>query len=202
MTDEIQTWRLQLSLMRDGDLPSLWRWRNSADFKQFCTMRKSCISLEEFARELSSDFARDRFCQMIIRLRQNGRSREIGTIYCYNLNRQHGYAFVTIYIDSEFQKRGYGAEAFASFIAGIFATVPELHKIYAEAYSINEKSISCLRAAGFVQEGCFREHSVINNNRCDLLRFALFRRQFDTNAHLLRWLRSKSERICRANIKN
>jgi len=166
--------RIILSFAQDSDIEALLRWRNSESFLRFCTLKRNKVTLEEFKQELLEDLNHDRFCQMIIR--KKFASNSIGTIYCYNLNRHDGYAFITIYIDDNSQRIGYGAEAFALFFCHIFKLIPELHKIYVEVYEYNTRSISCLVRAGFVEEGRFKEHKLFESKRYDLIRFAFFRR--------------------------
>ena len=68
---------------------------------------------------------------------------------------------------------GYGAEAFALFMLHLFENL-DLHKVYAEVYSYNEFSLSCLKSAGFVEEGRFKGHRLLNGKRHDLVRLAFF----------------------------
>lgn len=185
MNTRISTRKLTLIPIVDEDIPILWKWRNTQEFVDMCTVRKSQISMTEFVSELKDDFNRDRFCQMMIMVKKGVESVPAGTIFCYGFNRYHGYIFVTIYMIQDFQMKGYGAEAFAVFIDWLFSSEHELHKVYADVYSINSRSISCLKNAGFTQEGCFVEHSLIGGYRCDLLRFAFFRRNIRSAEKLL-----------------
>jgi RimJ/RimL family protein N-acetyltransferase len=171
----ITTRTLILSEIQEQDLKTLFTWRNSDSFIKFCTVRKKSVNFDEFYQELKRDFERDRYSQMIIRLKRS--NAPIGTVYCYNLNREHGFAFVTIFLEDQFQRKGFGIEAFGSFLCWLFDSLPELYKVYAEVYEINEHSISCLTRAGFEIEGRFKEHTVLNCKRCDLMRLAFYRRQ-------------------------
>lgn len=125
---------------------------------------------EEFKEELSKDFRRDRYLQCVI-LRSK---KAIGTIYAYGVNRTDGYAFITVYVISDHERRGCGVEAFALFLLYLFQEL-SLYKVYVEVYSYNKHSLSCLKNAGFVEEGRFRGHRLYNKKRHDLVRLTFFR---------------------------
>lgn len=186
----ITGFRVILDFVRDCNLNTLLKWRNSEPFLRFCTSRRNMVTLDEFKVELSADFSKDRFCQMIIFKKSTGEA--LGTIYCYNLSKQDGYAFVTIFMADDSKSIGYGAEAFALFCNHLFDLIPELHKIYAEVYGYNLESMSCLKNAGFVEEGRFKEHRLHNSKRYDLVRFAFFRRDLVATKQRLKILRSKT----------
>lgn len=186
MNTEITTKRLVLRKIKYSDLQILWKWRNSNEFLTFCTNRDHATTLEEFTKEIESDLSRDRYCQYII-IRRLG-SIPIGTVYCYNFNKRHGYCFITIFIINKVWNMGFGSEAFGSLIFFLFKDFQELHKIYVEVYSCNLKSISCLKNAGMILEGHFKEHCVINGLRHDLLRFTLFRSQLKSFSKLFLWI--------------
>ncbi len=186
MNTEITTRRLILKKIKYSDLQILLKWRNSNEFLTYCTTRNPVITLEEFIEELEKDLSKDRYCQYLIYRRLG--MVPIGTVYCYNLNKKHGYCFITIFISRDVWNSGFGAEAFAALSVSLFKDLQDLHKIYIEVYSCNLRSISCLKNAGVVLEGHFKEHCLVNGLRCDLLRFALFRSQLKSFQKLFLWI--------------
>ena len=50
-----------------------------------------------------------------------------------------------------------------------------MHKVYMEAYSTNILSMSSLESCGFVKEGIFKEHIIIDDIKIDLIRFAAYK---------------------------
>jgi len=174
----------------EADLPTLHEWRNDTRFTDYCSTRRNKVSFEEFKKELSRDFNRDRHLQCII-VRND---RPIGTIYAYGLNKTDGYVFITTYLTSDCERAGYGAEAFALFMLYLFQNL-HLFKIYAEVYSYNEHPLSCLKNAGFIEEGRFRGHRLHNGERCDLTRLAFFREELPRLEKFVERLTGKIEMI-------
>lgn len=168
----IETRRLLLRLIDDPDLPTLYGWRNEEDFLRNCSYRRTPVSFEDFKKELVGDFQRDRHIQLVIM--EKVTSAAIGTIYSYNFKRVDGYLFVTTFITKAYQRKGYGAEAFAAFVNHLLSSLP-LFKIYLEVYEYNLESLLIMKGAGFVEEGRFRRHRLIDGKRYDVIRFAIYR---------------------------
>ncbi len=165
--------RVVLVGMTTEDIPTLFQWRNSEGFLLNCTARKCRKTIDEFQKEILGDFKRDRYCQMMVKKKSD--NTLVGTVYCYGLNRQDGHAFVTIYIDELFQRKGYGVETFALFVEYLFEDIVELHKVYVDVYEYNRHSLECVVGGGLKQEGRFVEHKQVGSVRYDMLRFALYR---------------------------
>lgn len=159
--------RVHLREIIKSDLIILHKWRNTESFMSFCSTRRNKVSLDEFDEELSADFSQDRHKQYLI----FNQDVPVGTIYSYGLNHTDGHVYISIYIVPECERSGYGAEAFALFLWYLFESL-SLYKVYTDAYSYNEHSISCLRHAGFVEEGRFKGHRIYCGERYDLIRLA------------------------------
>lgn len=181
--------RVSLREITNDDLPTLHRWRNDPSFIGACSTRRNEVFPESFQAELASDFARDRHLQCLV-LRHG---TPLGTVYSYGLNRTDGYLFVTTYIVPPMNHRGYGAEAFILFLSHLFDTL-SLYKAYADVYSYNLHSLTCLKKGGFTEEGRFVGHRLYNGRRYDLLRLAIFRSQMGPWHACARRLQQQSER--------
>jgi RimJ/RimL family protein N-acetyltransferase len=179
----IETKRAILSRIDEDDLPVLHHWRNSNVFCDFCSTRRNLVDFEEFKDELSRDLSRDRHIQLIVMRKRD--LKPVGTIWAYNLNLTDGHTFITVFIDPEYQRIGYGMESFTAMLFYLFDTFPCLNKVYTEAYSYNEHSLSIMKGAGFSEEGIFLEHRLLNGIRYDLHRFAFYRKQFIERRYFL-----------------
>lgn len=155
--------KILLRFITYNDLETLLEWRNNKSFLTFCTKRKNKLSLEDFTQELTKDFENDRFCQMMIIKKSTG--QEIGTIYCYNLDRNNGYTFVTTYLSDNYVDFGYGAEAFILFCIHLFNLIRELQKIYVDVYKHNKRSMSCLTSGGFTEEEIISDKDLHNKQK-------------------------------------
>lgn len=162
--------------LENQDLETLYKFRNSLSFINLCSVRRNTISIEEFKKELEKDFERDRHIQFLIEHKKN--NQVVGTIYSYNFNKADGHAFITTYIDDQFQNKGYGAEAFILFLSYLFKTY-SLYKVYTEVYEYNFPSLSALQNTDFSEEGRFKKHKLFDGKRYDLIRFAIYRSSLD-----------------------
>ncbi len=162
---------VNLSPISEKDLPVLFSWRNSATFRKFCSKRRIEISYENFVTELRNDLRSDRLEQAVIR---NRKGILVGTIFSYEYCADDGYLFVSIYLDEAERDFGYGVAAMVVFCSEMFRRY-QLFKLYVDVYSHNVSVVAQLEPAGFVQEGRFLRHRREGENRCDMLRFALYR---------------------------
>lgn len=181
--------RLILREITREDIPILLEWRNSSQFRDYCSTRRNEVTLEDFTSELSADFAKDRYLQFLI-IR---RGVPIGTIYAYGVNQTDKYAYITVFLFKDYERFfGYGVESFAIFTLFLFRKL-DLYKVYTEAYSYNEHSITCLTRAGFTEEGRFVGHRMHQSVRYDLVRFSFFARElWKLEAFVNRLLRKQS----------
>ena len=167
---------LELFEGQEDLLDILCEWRNTNSFRNLCSTRRNQVDKKEFLDELRSDFKNDRCIQFVIF--ENDSRIALGTVYAYGLNQTDGHVFGTIYLDDKRTNKGYGIEAFRLFGQHIFELYG-LHKLYAEVYAYNQHSLYLLKKAGFVEEGCFKEHRLMNGVRHDLIRLSFFRTQLD-----------------------
>jgi RimJ/RimL family protein N-acetyltransferase len=180
----IKTSRLILKDVDEDEIPILHAWRNSDTFRRFCSTRRNVVSLEDFKQEYVRDLESDRYLQLMIIKKSS--HEPIGTVWAYNINLTDGYVFITTFLEPNYHKIGYGIESFVGTIIYLFDTLPTLHKIYTEAYSYNHHSVSIMQKAGFLEEGIFLEHRLIDEKRYDLHRFAFYRRQLSENVNLIK----------------
>jgi len=168
----IETRRLILKPIEKGDTKILYKWRNNDRFTLLCSTRRNKVTFKEFTAELEKDFAKDRHLQYLIILKNTDKT--IGTLYSYNFNPTDQHTFVTIFIEKEYERRGYGVEAIVNFLHLLFRHY-KLYKVYMEVYDYNTLSLNTARKAGLSEEGRFKGHRKINNIRYDLIRFAVYR---------------------------
>lgn len=164
-----------LRQIQRGDLTTLWEWRNDQRFTNFCSVRRSCVSLEEFNEEMCDDFSHDRHEQYLI-YKNTDDNKPIGTTYSYNYNQTDGHVFITTYLEKGHDGRGYGVAAAALFSQYLFEFYA-LYKIYSDVYKYNERSLKPLLKFGATEEGCFKNHRLHRGRRWDLIRLAVYSTQ-------------------------
>lgn len=188
--DRLKTARIILRPIDEKDYPLLNRWRNEQRFMMLCSARRHFVTSDQYAAELKRDFERDRHLQFIIELTKGEEKIPIGTIYSYLLNLIDGHVFITAYIDEDHELMGYGAEAVAILLCYLFESFP-IHKVYFEAISYNDLSVSTMKSADFAEEGRFKEHRFFADKRYDLIRFAVYRKSYKKYSRLLARFRAR-----------
>lgn len=176
------TKRIYLSPVRDCDVEILWKWRNTPQYMTLCSMRNTTISLEEYRIELECDKASDRHEQyLIIRKRDE---HPIGTVFSYGFAEHDGHLFITCYIEQAYSQMGYGVDATALF-GCYLAEEYGLHKIYADVYGDNARSLRLLTRFGFQEEGRFIGHRLVEGARRDIVRLACYQQVFESARKLV-----------------
>ena len=101
-------------------------------------------------------------------------SRHIGNIRLFNFSEVHKHAELGIMIWDKTQwSKGYGAESLNAVCDYAF-NILNLHKIYADYYSVNAASARLFDKAGFKIEGVFKDHFLLNGKYIDSVRIAKF----------------------------
>lgn len=169
----LETSRIALRAIEEGDYPILLRWRNQERFLHLFSGRRNIVNSLTFLAEMKKAFeGGGRHLQFLI-VRKKDQS-PIGTIYSFNLDLTDGNLFVNVFIDERFERCGYGAEAVALITCYLFDHLP-LHKIYFEVFAYNALSHSTMQNAGFIEEGRFKEHRFYGGQRHDVIRLAVYR---------------------------
>ena len=168
----METKHIRLRSVEKSDFSLLYKWRNTESYRELFSGRRNIISTEEFELEYKRDAEKFKHIQFLVCLRTNGNG--IGLIYSYNYVSVDGHVFVGVFMDEQFRRIGYGAEASILFIKHLFDMYP-VHKISAEIYSYNSQSLSGSKSLGFVVEGEFRNHRFYKGRYWDVVRMALYR---------------------------
>ncbi|SHN69538.1 GNAT family N-acetyltransferase [Fervidobacterium gondwanense] len=77
-------------------------------------------------------------------------------------------AYITYYVVPKYRGQGYGKAMLKKAIEFAFGEM-NLHRLTAEVYAYNEKSIRLLESLGFVREGLIREAKFHDNKYWDIL---------------------------------
>lgn len=169
----------ELCPMSETDRPVLHVWRNDLATLPLWYPRRAPRSPEQFAREFQETEASTHVRFMV---RAEGKS--VGTVYSYNYNSLHGWAYLAVFIEAASRRHGLGSWAARSFAAWLFDNYP-LRKLYAEVYGFNQESNATLQAAGIRPEAVLHEHLYWRGGYHDLLLYAVSREQFDATQRSL-----------------
>jgi len=177
----------------ESDLRLVYGWRNSSDYRKWCSVRKKEVTYEEFREEIYTDFSRDRHWQYLIYRRLQGTDIPVGTIFSYALNEHDGYVFLTTYLEPKHRFMGIGLESTAMVIAELIERY-KLFKIYLDVYSTNLDCLKILDKFGAIKEAELKGHRVDEGKRYDLCRFALFEEHITQIVDRLKFLNRNPER--------
>jgi RimJ/RimL family protein N-acetyltransferase len=103
-------------------------------------------------------------------LKENG--KHIGNIRLVGISDQHKRAELGIMLFDKSQwGKGYGTESLNAVVDYAFKEM-KLHRICADYYSVNAASAKIFEKAGFVIEGVFKDHFLLDGKFVDSVRVA------------------------------
>lgn len=167
----MKTNRVSLELISESDYPTLFKWRNSPDFREFVHYIDSEVLFTDFVKEFQNN-SKVRPFQYVIKKVKTG--EPIGLIFTHTFSSINRYCFINIYINDENRIKGYGPESLSLLSVYLFEE-KDIFKIYLESFEHNNPSLNAVRSFGFKEEGRFKEHRLIGNKRFDVIRFAVYR---------------------------
>ena len=158
--------RVRLTLLQEDDLEFLHQWKSQIDISYITSKAIQHISLEErqqqFEEKISSIFA----------IRRMIDNRLIGEISLYGLNPKNRSAGVGYFAGADYRQQGYTKEGLWLLLNYLFKVVG-LNKVMADTGAFNQASIALLKSLGFQQDGCLRQHQLLDGVLYDQLLFSL-----------------------------
>lgn len=147
--------RVRLALLQLEDLEIIHHWKSQIDISYITAKAIQHPSLAErqkrFQEGVPSVFA----------LRRITDDRLIGEISLYNLNPKNRSAGVGYFTGVDYRRQGYTKEGLGLLITYLFQVVG-LNKVMADTGAFNHASIALLRSLGFQQDGCLRQHQLLD----------------------------------------
>lgn len=166
---------LYLRCVIPQDFHFLYNIREDYDDLHLWCNERITISYQEYAEQLDRQL-KHTFCHFLI-ISTCDHGEKIGMIYCYNAHSGDGYAYTTIYLLPPWRSSVFAAEAGLLYYHYIFRFF-NYRKLYSEVYSYNRASMEFLRAAGFCEEGCLKEHRYYDGAFANLHIFSIRRDDF------------------------
>lgn len=164
---------VKLRPLSRADYLTFFRWRADIESLHLWSPERRVPTFEEYAEEL------DRFLNTTVTLLiLTGRDEAIGFVQVYHLSYINGWCRFLIYVDQEHRNRGYVLEAVLLFGDYIFSNF-NFRKVYADVFEYNRAVLKMLRSAGFVEEGCLKEHVFFDGRFWALYHLALYRHDWE-----------------------
>jgi RimJ/RimL family protein N-acetyltransferase len=143
----LETRRIRLRQIGEGDFHTLFKWRNTEKFRIFLHHHTNEISFEEFCGEFERDSEAYKYQYLI---EKKDRRAPVGFTYVDTFSEQYKSCFINLFIDERFEGRGYGIDAYVCFVLFLFQQ-EGLQKLFAHAFDFNYHSISVIKNLGMRQ---------------------------------------------------
>ncbi|MBE8992208.1 GNAT family N-acetyltransferase [Nostoc sp. LEGE 12450] len=169
---------IRLNLLQEEDLELLHSWKSQIDISYLTSKAIEYISLEEqqqqFRQKRPSIFAIRRITdgQLLVQIR------------IYNINPKNRTVAIGYFTGANYRRLGYTKEALCLLINYLFKVVG-LNKVMADTGAFNQASIALLKSLGFKQDGCLRQHQLLDGILHDQLLFSLLALEWKKDCRLL-----------------
>ena len=168
---QIETKRLILVPMHSGFAnPAYLSWLNDPEVNKYLEVKKENTMNELIAYVEDMVKARIHFWGIVIR--EN--NKHIGNIKIDPINTKHLYAEYGIMMgDKEEWGKGYAKEASKAIVDFCFESL-KLRKVNLGVVKENEAAVNLYKKLGFIVEGEFKKHVLVENKPKDIIRMAIF----------------------------
>jgi [ribosomal protein S5]-alanine N-acetyltransferase len=157
---------IRLTLLQEDDLEFLHKWKSQVDISYLTSKAIQHISLEERQRRFKEKIP------SIFAIRRIIDSQFVGEISLYDLNPKNRSAGVGYFTGADYRQQGYTKEGLWLLLNYLFKVVG-LNKVMADTGAFNQASIALLKSLGFRQDGCLRQHQLLDGVLYDQLLFSL-----------------------------
>lgn len=158
---------ISLRAVEPDDLRYLYELENkeSARLHGISIMPHSKYILKNFIKNADKDITETKQLRLIIE--HNESCEIIGTIDLFAYSSHHQRAGVGIWLDEEWQHKGYGTEALESLCSFAFDTLL-LHQLFCHIAVDNINSLKLFKHVGFVETSLLKHWVRTKNGFCDI----------------------------------
>jgi ribosomal-protein-alanine N-acetyltransferase len=166
--------RVRLALLQLEDLEIIHHWKSQIDISYITAKAIQHPSLAERKRRFQEGVP------LVFAIRRRTDYQLLGEISLYNLNPKNRSAGVGYFTGPDYRRQGYTQEGLGLLINYLFQVVG-LNKVMADTGAFNHASIALLRSLGFQQEGCLRQHQLLDGVLHDQLLFSVLAEEWQGN---------------------
>lgn len=165
---------INLRALEPEDLEFLFKIENNESFWEISHTQApfSKFLLKQYLENAHLDIYQAKQLRLIIE--DNTTKKSVGMIDIFDFNPQHQRAGVGILVHPNYQQNGFASEALKLLIQYSFAYL-NLHQLYANITSDNEKSISLFKKHQFKQIGVKKDWIFSNGSFKDEILFQLIK---------------------------
>lgn len=158
--------------LEEADLNgSYFQWLNDQESDVYTTHAlwpNSMAKMRMFFDRVCGDTRSD----LVLAIVERSSDQHVGNIGLHDINWVHRYATLAILIgETTARGKGYGREAVRLLVTHAFQRL-NLHRVQLGVRADNEAAIRAYRAAGFVEEGIFKEAQYGSGRYHDVVRMA------------------------------
>lgn len=158
--------RVRLTLLQESDLEFVHQMKSKVDISYVTSKAIQPISLEERHRRFKAAVP------SVFTIRRITDNQLIGEISVYDLNPKNRSAGIGYLTGVDYRQHGYTKEALRLLLNYLFKDIG-LNKVMADTGAFNQASIALLKSLRFQQDGCLREHQLLNGVLHDQLLFSV-----------------------------
>jgi len=158
--------RVALGLYKANELEIMHNWKHQVDISFLTCRSVTRMSLQERRRRFEEKVP------SIFAMRQITDNQLLGEFSVYGYNAKNRSIGVGYFTGPAYRQQGYTKEGLQLMLAYLFNTVG-LNKVMADTGSFNQGSIALLVSCGFHQDGCLRQHQLLEGTLHDRLLFSL-----------------------------
>ena len=173
----LESERLVLRSLADGDVPALFEIFGDADAMRFWSW--PAFTREEQARALLDDIRRHFAARTLFQwgIARKSDDAVIGTVTLFQVDHEHRRCEIGFALSRSTWGQGIATEAVTRIIRFAFEELG-LHRIEADPDPQNLASIRVLERQGFKHEGLLRERYFLNGQGMDAAYYGLLRREW------------------------
>ena len=169
---------IRLRMPEPTDVDLLYQWENDLSVWRVSTtvVPFSRFQMEQYVMNSQHDIYSERQLRLMIDLTSiEGSQKTIGCIDLFDFDPLHRRAGIGILIIPEEREKGYASEALGLLIRYSFEII-QLHQLYCNITSGNDRSIRLFTNAGFIQCGVKKEWRIIDSTWKNEIMFQLIRK--------------------------
>ncbi len=161
--------------IEEKDLGKVLAWRNSDRIRaNMYTDHK--ITMDEHKAWFKGLKEKQNSVYMVFELNQ----RPIGLVYFKDIDQKNEKCLFGFYLGEDDLPRGTGTIMGVLGLKYVFENL-DIRKLYGEAFAFNQSSINFFRRLGFTEEGRFTKHVLKSGKYEDVVIFALFKEDWQSN---------------------
>lgn len=157
---------VRLALLQEDDLEFLHKWKSQIDISYITSKAIQHISLEERQRRLREKIP------SVFAIRRIADNQFVGEISLYDLNPKNRAVGAGYFTGADYRQKGYTKEGLWLLLNYLFEVVG-LNKVMVDTGVFNQASIALLKSLRFRQDGCLRQHQLLDGVLHDQLLFSL-----------------------------